>query len=338
MRFEREMKIGTNTTETDGPHGLGVSPDGKHYYVSTAHGFPNGRLWKFTAVGDTAKGSVSLGAFPATLQVSPNGAFAYVANFNLHGDMKPSSVSMVYLDDMVEVARIPTCTMPHGSRFTADGTKHYSACMMDDMLIEIDTKSIDIARHFMLGKGSEHGMAGPPGEHGGMSSSMSVGGAGGHSMGAPGAGDNGCSPTWAQPTLDGTTVFVACSKSSDIAEIDTRTWMLRRRIPAGAGVYNLALTRDGQLLVGTNKRGQSVSIIDVASGRELARLPTKRRVPSGVTISSDDRFAFVSVEGIGAEPGTVEVIDLRALKTVATVDVGQMAGGIDFWKTEPQRQ
>jgi hypothetical protein len=29
------------------------------------------------------------------------------------------------------------------------------------------------------------------------------------------------------------------------------------------------------------------------------------------------------------------VIDLRALKSVAQVDLGQMAGGVDFWKTEP---
>ena len=43
---------------------------------------------------------------------------------------------------------------------------------------------------------------------------------------------------------------------------------------------------------------------------------------------------FVSVEGIGSQPGTVEVIDLRALETVATVDVGSMAGGIDVWKEE----
>jgi DNA-binding beta-propeller fold protein YncE len=86
--------------------------------------------------------------------------------------------------------------------------------------------------------------------------------------------------------------------------------------------------------VGTNKRGQSVSIIDVPSGRELARLPTRRPVPSGVAISPDDRYVFVTVEGVGSEPGTVEIIDLRALKTVATVDVGQMAGGVDVWRVE----
>jgi len=46
----------------------------------------------------------------------------------------------------------------------------------------------------------------------------------------------------------------------------------------------------------------------------------------------------VTVEGVGSEPGTVEIIDLRALKTVATVDVGQEAAGVDFYKTEPVKQ
>ena len=53
---------------------------------------------------------------------------------------------------------------------------------------------------------------------------------------------------------------------------------------------------------------------------------------NGVVVSPDDRYAFVSVEGVGTEPGTVEVIELRALRTVATVDVAPQAGGIDFYK------
>jgi hypothetical protein len=40
---------------------------------------------------------------------------------------------------------------------------------------------------------------------------------------------------------------------------------------------------------------------------------------------------------VGSEPGTVDVIDLRALQKVATIDVGQQAGGIDFWKVIPSR-
>jgi DNA-binding beta-propeller fold protein YncE len=87
-------------------------------------------------------------------------------------------------------------------------------------------------------------------------------------------------------------------------------------------------------LLATNKRDQSVSVFDIKSGRELARLKTKRKVLHGVAVSPDNRYAFVSVEGIGSEPGTVEIIDLEALKTVATVDVAPQAAGIDFWKME----
>jgi hypothetical protein len=52
-------------------------------------------------------------------------------------------------------------------------------------------------------------------------------------------------------------------------------------------------------------------------------------VVHGVAITDDDRYAFVTVEGVGSEPGTVEIIDLLALRTMARVDVGQQAGGID---------
>ncbi len=76
-------------------------------------------------------------------------------------------------------------------------------------------------------------------------------------------------------------------------------------------------------------------MFDLKSGRELARIPTKRKVVHGAVVTPDNRYAFISVEGVGSEPGTVEIIDLEALKTVATVDVPQQAAGIDFWKTEP---
>jgi hypothetical protein len=55
----------------------------------------------------------------------------------------------------------------------------------------------------------------------------------------------------------------------------------------------------------------------------------------GVVVSPDDRYAFVTVEGVGAEPGTVEIIYLRTLKTITTLDLPPGAAGIDFYKTNP---
>jgi len=58
----------------------------------------------------------------------------------------------------------------------------------------------------------------------------------------------------------------------------------------------------------------------------------------GVTASPDSRYAFVSVEGKGAQAGKVEIFDLVSFAKVATVDVGQQASGITFWKMEPARK
>jgi DNA-binding beta-propeller fold protein YncE len=329
-RVDKVAPVGMSLIDPDGPHGVALSPDGAHYFVTTAHGLPGGLLWKFRTTDDEPVGRTVLGPFPATAQVSPDGYFVWVVNFNLHGDMVPSSVSVVETGEMIEVARIPTCTMPHGSRLNAAGTRHYSACMMDEVLVEVDAQQFAVHRHFFLTQGKEMGMAGAPPQRGaGSHGAHGDHDASGHGMEPPAPGDVSCSPTWAQPSPDGTRVWVACNKSSEIVEIDVASWRLVRRIPAGDGVYNLAVTSDGRRLVATNKRGQSVSVFDAVSGRELARIPTTRRVVHGAAISSDNRYAFISNEGVGSEKSTVDIIDLAALRIVATVEVGQQAGGID---------
>jgi DNA-binding beta-propeller fold protein YncE len=305
------------TGDINGPHGIIMSPDRQFYYVTIAHGRPFGQALKYRVKDDKVVGAATLGYFPATVDVTSDGNFIYTVNFNLHGDMVPSSVSVVATDEMIEATRIPTCVMPHGSRINPQGTKHYSGCMMDDLLVEIDTTKFRVSRYFVLTRGKEAGMTGaPPATH--------------H---MPMTGIT-CSPTWAQPSADGASVFVACNKSDDIIEVSTSDWRIVRHIPGGPGVYNLAVSKDGKLIA-TNKRGQSVSVFDIQSGRELARIPTKRKVPDGVVVSPDNLYAFIAVEGIGSEPGTIEVIDLAQVKTVATVDVPEQAVGIDFWKTEP---
>ena len=333
-RIEREFGTGDMPVDIDGPHGIVISPDRKFYYVSIAHGRPFGTVWKYSTKDGALVAKTALGYFPATLDITPDGSFLYVVNFNLHGDMVPSSVSVVSTQTMTEVARITTCTMPHGSRLNSQGTKQYSACMMDDMLVEIDTRSLKATRHFIVTKGHEKGMNGPPqpvSVHTMHSSS-------GHGAAPPKPGDISCSPTWAEPSADGSSIYVACNGSSELVEVNANSWELVRRIPARAGIYNLEVTHDGSRLIATNKRDQSVSIYELKSGRELARLPTKRKVLHGVVVSPDDRYAFVTVEGVGSEPGTVEVIDLTALKTVATLDVAPGAAGIDFYKIEPTPQ
>jgi len=313
LRVDHSVKTGLMPSRVNGPHGVAVSSDGRYYYVTVAHGTPFGSLWKYSTVGDTVLGRTELGNFPATVQLTPDGTLAFVSNFNLYGDRVASSVSVVFTPEMTELARIPTCVMPHGSRLSPDGTRQYSVCMMDNILVEIETRMLCVARRLALTPG------GSDRTHG------------------DGAGDRGaaaCLPTWAQPSFDGRDVFVACNGSSEIVDVDVAGWGIKRRLPAGNGVYNLAVTRNGRYLLGTDKRGQAVSVVDLAAGTEAARIPTKRRIVHGIAVTPDDRYAFVTEEGVGPDPGTVEVIDLELLRSVATADIGQQAAGVYFWKTE----
>lgn len=329
---EKTIEAGVQPTETEGPHGLQISRDGKYLHMSTGHGQPDGMYWKYVLGPDTLVGDpIPLGMFPASLDVTADGRYAFVVNFNLHGEMVPSSVSVVYTPTNTEVARTTTCVMPHGSRIRADGAKQYSTCMMNDQLVEIDTRSFKVSGRFSVAKGQEGPIAPDHAGHDMSGMDMKADSAGPHM--APMVAS--CSPTWAQPAASGTRVYVACNKTNEILEIDAATWTLSRRFSTGIGPYNLAVTPDGRLLVATLKKGSGVQVFDLSTGASVYQDKTSTTLAHGVVISPDSRYAFVSAEGVGAQPGKVDVFDLRAYRKVGSVDVGQQASGIAFWKMEP---
>ena len=295
------VPVGRFPTENEGPHGIAISPDGEHLYLTTGHGLPDGKLWKYETGADTLVArEIGLGYFPATISVTPDGLFAFVANFNLHGERVPSSVSVVYTPDMTEVARTETCVMPHGSRNDPSGTRHYSVCMMDDRLVEIDTRTFAVARTLAL----------------------------------PGSARGRCSPTWAEPSVDGSKVYVACNGADRIHEVDRVLWEVSRTIPTGRAPYNLEVTRDGRLLIATLKGESAVQFFEVATSQPVGKTPSSTTVTHGVVASPDSRYAFVTSEGVGSEPGRVDVYELDRFRRVASAAVGQQAGGIGFWRIE----
>jgi YVTN family beta-propeller protein len=330
-RVEKVIPVDPRPSETDGPHNLNISPDGKYWYVSVAHGTPNGTLWKFDLGPDTLLGIATLSRFPATISFSPDGDYAWVANFNLYGDMVPSSISVVYTPAMSEIARIPTCLMPHGMRVNRQGTRAYMTCMMDDKVVEMDPAAYGITRLLSLRPSAEHVMtttsAMMPGEmehpHGTMTHDA-PGGAGGAGASAS------CAPTWVQPSPDGAHLYVACNRHAEVLEVDAATLTVTRRIATGKTPYNLAISGDGKTLLATLKGAQALSVIDLVAGKELAQLPTSHTVPSGVQITADGRYAVVSQEGKAAEAGAVDLFDLTTRTRIGMVQVGAGAGGVQI--------
>jgi len=330
---EKTTPIGHIPVTMEGPHGIQISRDGRYLYMTTGHGNPDGKFWKYQTEVDTVlAGPIDLGSFPATVDVTPDGLYGLVGNFNLHGAMVPSTISIVYLPTFQEVEQTETCTMPHGSRVTSDGRSHYSVCMMDDQLVEISLLDFAVSRRFSLTQGAEEPMA-----LGGRPSVEQAGHAGHHVQGGGVGGmhEPTCTPTWATPTPSGDRIFVACNATDEILEIDRAEWRLLRRIPAGRGPYNLEVTADERVLIVTLKQGHGVEFIDIEQGNRIVRSASSSTLTHGVVSSPDGRYAFVTVEGVRGDPGKVDIYDLGTFERVAEVEVGQQAAGIAFWKMAP---
>lgn len=332
---EKTIAVGTWPAEIEGPHGINVSPDGKYWYLSLAHGNPYGTLYKYSTETNEIVGQVKLGLFPASLQVSPATGLLYCVNFDLHGDMVPSTVSVVDPEDMIEIQRIETGVMPHGSRISSDGLYHYSVGMMSGELFEINATRLKVSRVLSLdGKNEEpkkDAMASMSGmDHSQMDHSQMD-----HSkMGHDKMYHSEVKPTWVIPHPTNNKVYVAGNGSNEILEVDLEKWEITNRMPTGKAPYNVDISPDGKYMVATYKGSAETGVWDLKKGKELARVKNTRKVSHGVTISSDSKYAFVSVEGIGGEPGTVDVIDIKKAEKVASVDVGKQAGGIIFWKQD----
>ncbi|MEM6525855.1 MAG: YncE family protein [Bacteroidota bacterium] len=334
---EETIAVGVWPAEIEGPHGINVSPDGKYWYLSLAHGNPYGTLYKYSTETNQVVGKVELGLFPASLQVSEATGLLYCVNFDLHGDMVPSTVSVVDPEDMIEIQRIETGVMPHGSRISPDGLFHYSVGMMSGELFEINTTRLKVSRVLQLdGKKEESAKdAMSAMDHSQMDHSQMGHNQMDHSkMGHDKMYHSKVKPTWVIPHPTNNKVYVAGNGSDEILEVDLEKWEITNRMSTGKAPYNVDISPDGRYMLATYKASAETGVWDLKKGKELARVKNSRKVSHGVTISSDSKYGFVSVEGIGGEPGTVDVIDIKKATKVASVDMGKQAGGIIFWKVE----
>ena len=87
-------------------------------------------------------------------------------------------------------------------------------------------------------------------------------------------------------------------------------------------------------MIATLKSIGSTGIWDLDSGKLLSEVKNSTSVSHGIAISPDSKYAFISVEGIGGEPGIVDVIDIESQILIDNVEIGKQAGGIAFWKME----
>ena len=337
-RKVREISVKLIANELSAPHNVAVSPDGKFWYVSIAHGTPFGSVWKYATGTDSLIGRVKVGMFPTTIGLSPDGEWAYVPNSDFHGDRgHENTLSVIYTPDLSALTEIRACDMPHGSRWNHAGTRVYVACMMSDELLTIDPGAFTISQRVALGSGTpmshaEHmkmetredsvmmaAAAKPKPKVGAASSTM------------PGQNPD-CLTTFVAVSPDDSLVYLACNHSNELQVRDARTLALVRRLPTGTGAYNVEASPDGRLVFVTNKKDKSVSVFDTKTWKESARIPTSKRIPHGIAFSPDGRYAFVTCESVGSDPGAIDAIDLSTLTVVASMSLALQPTGVAVWR------
>ena len=344
-RVERTTPIGELPNEMEGPHGLVISRDGKFLYMTTGHGRPDGKLWKYDARRE--RGHARRRRPLARLLPRVGRRHAGRALLDL-GELQPARRHGA----VHGVRRLHA--RPHRSRahrHVHDAARQPRRSDGHAAVLDVhDGRPARRDRHREVRGGAA--ILGREGQ-GRAAAGRRRSARRPRDAGQAGAGEagrrSGRSRLRRHEARDdagdvladlGAAVGRRRRRSSSRATRPTRfsksiatTWTLARRLPTGRGVYNLAVTPDGKLLVATLKQGSMFEIFDLQSGKSLARLKTSTTLAHGVAVSAGFalRVRHERRRRIRARQSR-RVRSAARSRSSATVDVGQQASGIAFWK------
>lgn len=270
--------------ETDEPHAVALAPDGRHWYVTVAHGEPS--LWKFETAGDRLVGRVDLpSGGAAMIGMSPDGSTAYVPDYDRAGD-RVGRVAAVRLRDLHVTAHAEVCHSPHDAAVDPSHQLVAVACAGSDELVLLDPRDLSVRMrvHAPASAASAEGM----GAHG------------------SGGGSRPLSVAWSP---DGQLLAVALHSAGAVWLVD-RGGSTLAVIPVGAGPAQVLFAGPAALLT-ANRMDGSLSVVDVESRAELRRVRLDARYPHGVAVDDDNRIAFVAFEGTPESDGGVIAVDLE---------------------------
>jgi YVTN family beta-propeller protein len=121
-------------------------------------------------------------------------------------------------------------------------------------------------------------------------------------------GNDACTPARAEAAGD---------TDSYVYRINTPTLAIDQVIKVGLVPKFLTVTPNGRYLLVANWCSFDLSVVDIASGKEIARLPMGP-YPRGLAVSPDSKTAYVAIMG----GDDVVKVNLTALKTEGSFTVG----------------
>lgn len=322
----------------------------------------------YAVPANTVIATIPVGVTPAGIAVTPNGAYAYVANNNNYGLLHGDSVSVLDLSNNTLLTTIYeqplTATVfnqPYTVTINAAGTKAYVSNSNSTTITVIDTASNTITST-INGFDGPSGMVILPGtntayvnNYGGPQGLMS---GNGHTLSIVnlisemivGTVNVDLAPAALAVSSDGAYVYSANYVDGNpgtgtVNVIRTSDNTLTTTITGFSGPFSIELTPDGKYAYVTNfgsnnfvPVGTTVSAINLATNTVVATINLDIQ-PSGLGITPDGRYAYASnyntlyagsmFTNLTAGQGTVNIIDIATNTVVPPViAVGQSPADI----------
>src|SRR5262245_402290 len=269
-------------------HGAAAAPDGSHIYISneaeSTLDVVDGRTLKVTS-------KVPLSGHPNNISVSADGKRVYVAI-----SQAPGAVDVIDTATVTRAKSIPIKGAVHNTYVTPDGKYVVAGSIAGKNITVIDQKTEQIAWVLDL--------------------------------------DLGVRPMAFDRNADGSTkrIFVQLSDFNGFAVVDFATHKEVNRIElpkiaagkapfegGGNASHGMAVTADGKVLVVNSRLNSAVYMYGLPELKLLGAVDVGK-APDWVTLTPDSKLAYVA----NAQSNSVSVIDIKAIKEVTRIPVGQV--------------